>query len=166
VDFQPDLLVGSETQRPLQVLSFILAQTGGKSGFLFDVRPDGIALLAPDGRAEAPEHVVDQVRRDIQAFRRNRRRASTELESAKLTMLTFGTAVTPTVMRSKEHDYRTLILSVDDEEVLAAAAIQAGEGYQTLSESLLRSLAHGLSSRNDDATEAGLQEAHEETAGV
>jgi hypothetical protein len=149
VDVVPYLAGVGRTQRAERVLAFIVARTGSSSGFLFDARNEGLAVLAPDRGAVPPEHVIDQVRRDLRAFRRNRRRASTELEPALMTMLTIGPAATRTALRPKEHDYRTVILSVDDEQAEAVAAVLAGERYSALPEGIARALANAVAEADE-----------------
>jgi hypothetical protein len=149
VDVVPQLAGLSHKERAEHVLAFIVARTGGSSGFLFDARIEGLAVLAPEPGAAAPEHVIDRVRRDLRAFRRNRRRASTELEPALMTMLTLGPTAMRTALRPKEHDYRTVILSADDERAEAVAAVLAGECHSALPEALVRALANALSEADE-----------------
>ena len=134
-----------------RVLSIIVRQTGSELGYLFDARGESLVLMAGTDDQSPPEHVLDQVRRDIRAFERNRRRASTELEPAQLTSLTPGTALTRTALRPKEHDFRTVVLSVDGERAIAAAAVLAGDGPATLREPLTRRLARTLAELTDVA---------------
>jgi hypothetical protein len=63
----------------------------------------------------------------------------------QLTSLGAGTEFTRTALRPRDHDYRTIVLSVDGERAIAAAAVLAGDGVATLPESLTRSLARVLS---------------------
>jgi hypothetical protein len=141
----------TSAQRRDRVLSIILRQTASEQGYLFDVRGAPVQL-APTRDAVAPEHVLDQVRRDVRSFERNRRRASTELDMTQLTSLGAGTEFTRTALRPRDHDYRTIVLSVDGERAVAAAAVLAGDGAATLPESLARSLARVLLEGGDAMT--------------
>lgn len=133
-----------------RALQFIVARTEGRSGYLFECRRRELVLLAPANLEDPPEHVLDQVRRDIRSFERNRRRASTALEPAQITMLTLGPSQTGS--RPREHDYRTVILSVDDEQVVGAAAILAGDRYVPLREGIVRALTRQLVESAGEAT--------------
>jgi hypothetical protein len=54
-----------------------------------------------------------------------------------------------TALRPKEHDYRTVILSADDERAEAVAAVLAGECHSALPEALVRALANALSEADE-----------------
>lgn len=154
VDILGSLDEASAAERMDRALHVVLGRTGSDSGYLFLASQGELTLVAPAASESAPEHVVDLVKRDIRSFLRNRRRATTELEPAELTMLTLG--VTKTAWRPKEHDFRTVILAADDQHVIAAAAVLVGERYAPLGEEVARTLARKLAdagAENDEATE-------------
>jgi hypothetical protein len=133
----------NSAERVTRALGLLVSQMGGSSGYLFAVRGGELELLAPRHGAEPPEHVLDQVQRDIRVFKRRRRRGSAELESSQFT-ISIRTAVRP-----KEHDYRTILLSVDGDEALGAAAVLAGERPTPMRESWVRQLARTLMEAGD-----------------
>jgi hypothetical protein len=149
VDAMPMLEGATHTERMQRALSLIIAQTMAESGYLFEMRDRELVLLASVAGGDAPEHVIDQVRRDIRSFERNRRRAVTALGPAELTLLTMGPLQMRTNVRPREQDYRTVILSVDDERVVGAAAVLVGERYASLRERLVRSLARSMLEGHD-----------------
>jgi hypothetical protein len=136
----------SGADRVARALALVVGQMRGKSGYLFALREDQLHLLAPQHGAEPPEHVVDQVQRDIRVFRHRRRRSSAEIDPSHVSVAlrTIRTAVRP-----KEQDYRTILLSVDGDQPLGAAAVLAGERPTIVREAWVRQLARSLVETGD-----------------
>jgi hypothetical protein len=155
VDHLAELVGATATERRERALSLLVRRTNGEGGYLFDVRGAELGVVAPVQGGAPPEHVVDQVRRDVRAFRRNRRRATTELDPTELTMLTLGVTSTQHVPKQQ---YRTVILAAADQRVVAAAAILGGRAH-ALSESFVHAVAMALvegDAESDVATSVGV----------
>jgi hypothetical protein len=136
----------SGADRVTRALALVVSQMRAQSGYLFALRGDQLQLLAPQHGAEPPEHVVDQVQRDIRVFRHRRRLSSNELDPSQVSeaLRTIRTAVRP-----KERDYRTVLLSVDGGEPLGAAVVLAGERPTVMREAWVRQLARSLVETGD-----------------
>jgi hypothetical protein len=148
VTTDPKLDRAASRRRLDQALQMIVEESGGQSGFLFAYLRGELSLLAPCGEVSPvtpPEHVLDQLKRDLRTFERARRRATTDVAAVHVTALTAQhTLVEPMRARPKAHDYRTVILTIDGERVDGVVAVLAGEKPRTVDHTLARAIAVNL----------------------
>lgn len=132
--------VSASQQRVEQALQLIVEQAGGLSGYLFAIVRGKSSLLAPLHGPDPPEHLLDQVSRDLRTFQRARRRATTDQAAIHATVITLHEA-SPAGPPPRAQEYRTVILSRDGEAVDGVVAVLEGPKPRVLNELLARTIA-------------------------